>query len=140
MPFLRLGVRVLNDIDGHRHQCKLEAGSWWAPTGSAIKLLATGCKEDPGVQRTRWLRGYRGEFWSTSSLFLLTNKCGNISVFLHYYFYLFSFSCAAECAGSLAPPSLIEPVPPAVEVQSPNHWTTKKVNISNQGLPWWSSG
>lgn len=34
MPFLGLGV--VNNAEAHGHQCELDAGSWKAPTGSAI--------------------------------------------------------------------------------------------------------
>ena len=53
-------------------------------------------------------------------------------VFCHCLFYLFYFiiifrrPCHGAC-GILVPQTGIEPVPPAMEVRSPNHWTTGKV-------------
>lgn len=60
MPFLRLGVRVL-DVEGHGHKCKLGVGSGGLPLGQPLNFLGAGCKEDPRVPRIGWLRGYQGE-------------------------------------------------------------------------------
>ena len=52
------------------------------------------------------------------------------------FFVLFCFGHAA--CKILVPPPGIEPVPPAVEVRSPNHWTTREfptLCISLLGLP-----
>ena len=43
-----------------------------------------------------------------------------------YLFYLFFWSCCVAC-GILVPQPGIKPVPPALEAQSVNHWTTKGV-------------
>ena len=45
--------------------------------------------------------------------------------FLSFFFF---FGCAAACR-ILVPQPGIEPVPPAVEAWSPNHWTTREVPI-----------
>ena len=44
----------------------------------------------------------------------------------YFYFYLFIYwqSCAA--CGILVPQPETEPVPPAVDVRGPNHWTAKE--------------
>ena len=39
---------------------------------------------------------------------------------------LFFFGCAIQLAGILAPRPGVEPVPPAVEARSPNHWAAKE--------------
>ena len=41
----------------------------------------------------------------------------------------FFWPCCVPC-GILIPWPRIEPVPPAMEVESLNHWITKKVHIS----------
>ena len=47
-------------------------------------------------------------------------------VSLNFFFFFFSFwLCCAAC-GILAPRPGIEPRTPAVEVQSPNHWTARE--------------
>ena len=45
-----------------------------------------------------------------------------------YLFYLFFWSCRVAC-GILVPQPGIKPVPPALEAQSVNHWTTKGVLV-----------
>ena len=45
-----------------------------------------------------------------------------VSVSLFIFFWLHHKAC-----GILVPHPRIEPKPPAVEVWSPNHWTTKEV-------------
>ena len=39
----------------------------------------------------------------------------------------FSFCCTRI----LVPQPGIEPIPPAVEAQSPNHWTTRKFSVTD---------
>ena len=87
MPFLGLRVRVLNDIEGHGHQCKIGEGSWRAPTGLVIQLLGAGWKGGP-----RWRGGPRGPRNRVAERllrrdgvpapFFFTNEYGNISIFL----------------------------------------------------------
>ena len=52
-----------------------------------------------------------------------------------YIFFIFIFGSAAAC-GTLVPWLGIEPVPPAVEVRSLNHWTAREVpqtHLSKKG-------
>ena len=55
--------------------------------------------------------------WFTACLVIFKNN-------LYLFIYLFTFGHAAR--GILAPKPGIEPVPLAVGVQSPNHWTTRE--------------
>ena len=51
----------------------------------------------------------------------------SLQIFLFYFFFpFFSFSGQAAC-GILVPRSGIEPMPPALEAQNLNHWTTREV-------------
>ena len=50
----------------------------------------------------------------------------NILYFI-FYFYLLFFGPHCELCRILDPRSGIEPVPPAVEVWSSNHWTAREV-------------
>ena len=73
----------------------------------------------------KWNRFIRG-WWSVSSLdpfFILGVWC----VFFWIFVFIFWFGHAIQLAGKiLVPPEGIEPSPPAVEVQSPRHWTARK--------------
>ena len=42
------------------------------------------------------------------------------------YSFFFFFQLCQEACGILAPPQGVEPVPPAVEVWSLNHWTARE--------------
>ena len=54
-----------------------------------------------------------------------------IPQFAFSFYWLFFFCCLTLAWGILVPQSGISPVPPAVEVQSLNHWTTREVpNVS----------
>ena len=44
-----------------------------------------------------------------------------------YDLLLFFFGCTSEALGILVPWAGIQPMPPAMESQSLNHWTTRKV-------------
>ena len=44
--------------------------------------------------------------------------------FLGFFFWLWRVA-----HGILVPPARVEPVPPAVEAQSLNHWTTREIPI-----------
>ena len=48
-----------------------------------------------------------------------------LAFLLLFLFYLFFWLCCMAC-GILVPRPRIEPVPPAVEAWSPNHWTARK--------------
>ena len=47
-------------------------------------------------------------------------------VFFYYSFYLFIFWPCYTACGILVLQAGIEPVPPAVEAQSPNHWIARE--------------
>ena len=47
------------------------------------------------------------------------------------YFYLFIFCHTIQHAGILVPRPGIEPLPPAVEAWSPNHWITREVPLQD---------
>ena len=55
-----------------------------------------------------------------------------ISFFIHFYFIKLKKYCFWLCHGAcriLVLQPGIKPVSPAVEEQSPNHWTTKEVTV-----------
>ena len=52
-----------------------------------------------------------------------------VSLFFSFFFFL--WPCHVE-GGILAPRPGIEPVPPAVEAWSPNHWTAREVPVVSQ--------
>ena len=57
---------------------------------------------------------------------------GDTFYFILFYFIIFGHAARLAC-GILVPRPGIETVPPAVEVQSPNHWTAREV----PGDTWW---
>ena len=61
---------------------------------------------------------------NTYSMILLTWFFG---VFLSFTGLFFTSWLCLEACGILVPPPGTEPVPPAVEAQSPNHWTIREV-------------
>ena len=48
---------------------------------------------------------------------------------LNLFIYLFIFGHVTQACEILVPQPGIEPLPPAVEAQSPNHWTAREVPI-----------
>ena len=48
-----------------------------------------------------------------------------------YLYNFFFFDCAVRLAGILIPRPGIEPMPPAVEAQSPNQWTAREFPLYN---------
>ena len=55
-----------------------------------------------------------------------------VRLFFFFFFFPFSFFLfwpqQAACR-ILVPQPMIEPVPPAIEAQSPNHWTAREVPV-----------
>ena len=57
------------------------------------------------------------------------NECFLFFPFLKYYIFIYFWPCHTVCGTSVLQPG-IEPVPPALEAQSLNHWTTREVPMS----------
>ena len=85
-------------------------------------------------------------YWSTVDLqccgnFSCTAKWFSYTYIYTFLFFKFLFYFWSHCMawGILVPRPGIEPMPPAVEVQSPNHWTAREVPMHSfsYSFPLW---
>ena len=105
----------------------------WGRWRSIFQLLKI-----PATYFLLGVRGFRKSDNWKNIFFFPVKSCGNIQQ--EFFFFLFFWARHAACR-ILVPPPGFEPAPPAVEAQSPNHWTVRQVPIARiVGLPWWHSG
>ena len=71
--------------------------------------------------------GNVGSGAGATAFFLISSS--HCFIFLFILFHLFIWSCHVACR-TLVPQPGIKPKPPAVEAQSPNHWTAGSPSVS----------
>ena len=110
-------------------------GSWgeWGPCSCQGLVLQTihaqecwhSLKSHANSQREVSFFFFLTETNSLMNLYVLITQMKELSTFCFFFFF---WPCCMAC-GILVPWPRIEPEPPAVEVQSPNHWTTREVHF-----------
>ena len=87
---------------------------WLLCTACGILVTRPGTEPVPPAVET-WIPNH----WTTREF---PARCILI-IIINFFF----FGCAAQLVGILVPQPGVEPVPPAVEARSLNHWTAREV-------------